>query len=374
MTSRPRVLFVGRSRVRLPLPDWLEPKWTAIGRVLDYRYLGAAPPGGETSRGRFRLRPPARRLDAPLFYARLPRDVRRELRSFDPDAIVAADPFVGFAVLLARGRRRRPRVIVEVHGDPRTFTRGYGSRLRKAVAPLADAVARAALERADATRALSAFTSGIVEEVRGEPATAIFPTYSDLSAFTARPVQPVPEEQTIVFVGALERYKNVEGLAEAWRRVARELPEAKLILVGKGSQRDVVDALVRDVGAQVEHHPELPPVEVAAALDRARALVLPSWPEGLGRVVIEAFARGRGVVATAAGGVVDLVEDGVEGLLVPRADTDALVAALRRVLTDLDLARRLGAAAARRYEDWHSTPEEFARAYRDLVDAVLARE
>ena len=182
----------------------------------------------------------------------------------------------------------------------------------------------------------------------------------------------MPDDQTVVFVAALERYKNVAGMAEAWRRIARELPAARLIVIGKGSQRHVVDALVRDFPAQVEHHPELPPEDVAAALDRSRALVLPSWPEGLGRVVIEAFARGRGVVATGAGGVLDLVEHDVEGLLIPPADTEALVASLRRVLTDLDLARRLGAAGEARYDDWHSTPEQFARAYRDLVDTVLA--
>ncbi len=113
---------------------------------------------------------------------------------------------------------------------------------------------------------------------------------------------------------------------------------------------------------------------MAAALDEATLLVLPSWPEGLGRVVIEAFARGRGVVATAAGGVLDLVEDGVEGILVPRADEDALVGALVRVLSDRDLATRLGAAAHARYADWHSTPEQFARQMRALVDETIARK
>ena len=74
-------------------------------------------------------------------------------------------------------------------------------------------------------------------------------------------------------------------------------------------------------------------------------LVLPSWPEGLGRVIIESFARGRAVVATDAGGIPDLVTHEVEGLLVPPADTDALAAALARVLADRELAERMGAAA-----------------------------
>ena len=85
---------------------------------------------------------------------------------------------------------------------------------------------------------------------------------------------------------------------------------------------------------------------MAAALDHATVLVLPSWPEGLGLVVIEAFARGRGVVVTAAGGLLDLVDDGVEGILIPRADTRRSPRRSSRVLTDRDAggAARRGCA------------------------------
>ena len=122
----------------------------------------------------------------------------------------------------------------------------------------------------------------------------------------------------------------------------------------------------------MEHYPELAPSEVSAQIDRGRALVLPSWPEGLGRVVIEAFARGRAVIATDAGGIPDIVTDDLDGILLPPASTPALAAALLRILRDHALAERLGTAARTSYGAWHQTPEEFARAYRDLVDRVLA--
>ena len=83
--------------------------------------------------------------------------------------------------------------------------------------------------------------------------------------------------------------------------------------------------------------------------------MLPSWPEGLGRVVLEAFARGRMVVGTNGGGIPDIATDGVDGILIPRADTTALVAALARVLEDRELAVRLGAAARATYARWHQT-------------------
>ena len=362
---KPRVIFVGRGRLTLPLQPWLQKKWDALAEVFDLRVLNAGSGVGDE---RFRMLPDA----AAAFYSRLPVETARELRAFRPDVVVASDPFLGEAVRAGRAlARSRSRVVVEVHGDPRTFTRGYGSPLRRTVARGADAVARSGIRHADATRALSHFTSSIVEEVRGVPATASFPTYSDLEAFAAPPPVPVPEERRIVFVGALEAYKNVRGLAAAWRLVAGRVENAQLTVIGRGSQRSVVEELVREVPGVV-HHESLGPEQVASELDRARALVLPSWPEGLGRVVLEAFARGRTVVATNAGGIPDIVTDERDGILVPRADVSALAAGLVRVLEDRELAERLGAAARATYPKWHQTPEGFAASYRELVERTLA--
>jgi glycosyltransferase involved in cell wall biosynthesis len=369
------VLFVGRGRLSLPLAPGLARKWDAIGQELDYTVVGASDDGRGVANGRFRLQPASRveRLDGALFHLRLPFLLRRELDRARPDVVVAADPFVGLAALA--GRRlsaSRPKLIVEVHGDWRTFSRSYGSPLRRLLGPIADRAAALSVRRADATRALSGFTSSLIEEARGRPASASFPTYSDLSAFAGTPVAPLPARPSALFVGVLEAYKNVDGLARAWRSVAARLPETRLVIVGRGSRRQVIDDLVRDLPGSVEHHDSLEPGEVAQALDEATVLVLPSWPEGLGRVVIEAFARGRGVVATGAGGILDLVTDGVEGILVPRADSEALADALVRVLSERELAERLGAAARLRYADWHSTPERFASEFRALVDATIA--
>jgi glycosyltransferase involved in cell wall biosynthesis len=365
---KPRVLFVGRGRLTLPLAPWLQKKWDALSDVLDLRVLNA---GSGTGDPRFHMLPDS----AASFYGRLPREIAQALRAFGPDAVVASDPYIGAAALLARRLARVPaKVIVEVHGDPRTFTRGYGSRLRRALSPLTDAIARYGIGHADATRGLSGFTSELIAEVRGRGATACFPTYSDLTAFTDPPLVPVPDAKRLVFVAALERYKNVDGLSAAWRRVAAEVPEAMLTIIGNGSRAHVVHELVRDLPGQVVHRPQLLPHDVSAEIDASRALVLPSWPEGLGRVVLEAFARGRTVVATNAGGIRDIVTDGRDGILIPVADTDALVVAMRRVLEDKPLAERLGAVAHETYGPWHQTAADFAHAYRELVDRTLAGE
>jgi glycogen synthase len=375
MTERPRVLFVGRARYSLPLPGWLAKKWDAVEQELDYRVIGAATEESGPSDDRFRLARPAspRQLDGLLFYLRLPLRLRRQIRSFRPQAIFASDPFLGAAALAGRAlARRRVPVIVEVHGDWRTFSRLYGSPARRLIGPFADAVAAHAVRRADATRAVSSFTAGLVEETRGVPPSAVFTAFSDLSAFAERAPVPLPERPTVLFVGALEAYKNVDGLAAAWRLVADRLPSAGLVIVGSGSQQAVVDELVRDFPGRVEHHEWLEPEAVSEQLDAATVLVLPSWPEGLGRVIIESFARGRAVVATDGGGIPDLVTNEVEGLLVPPADSIALASALECVLADWELAEKMGAAARVRYGDWHSTPEQLAGEMRALVEATVA--
>ncbi len=360
----PRVLFVGPTRYTLPLPAGLERKFSALEAVLDYRVIARGP----ARNGRFRLLP----SDGKAFYAALPGAIRAELRDFRPDVVVAEDPRTAALALLVRSLARSPaRVIAEVHGNWRHATRLYGSPARRLASPLADALDRYGLRHADATRALSAYTADLVAAGRGSPPEAVFPTYSDLSAFTGRPVQPLPERPTALFVGVLEAYKNVDGLAAAWRIAAPRVPGARLVVVGSGSRRAVVERLVAELPGRVEHVPELSPDGVAQALDEATALVLPSRFEGLGRVVIEAFARGRGVVATRAGGILDLVEDGREGLLVDLDDVEGLAGALVRVLSDRALAEKLGEAAQARFPEWNQSAEQWAERMRALVDQLL---
>ncbi len=369
---KPRVLFVGRTRYRLPLAGWLERKWSAVGRELDFHVLASADPASAGSDPRFSLIPPSGIADGALFHLRLPFRLRSAIQALRPQVIVAEDPRTATLAMVACAvsGAPRPRVICEVHGDWRHSTRLYGSEGRRLLTPLVDALDRYGVRHADAVRALSPYTARLVEEVRGRAPDAVFPTFTDLSVFAERPVAPLPKRPTALFVGVLERYKNVDGLVAAWPLVARELPEARLVVVGKGPLRAKVDALRAEVPS-VDHLLELAPEEVARALDDATLLVLPSRHEGLGRVVIEAFARGRAVVASRAGGVLDLVDDGVEGLLVDSEDTEGLAAALVRVLGDGALAGRLGAAALARFAAWNQTAEDFARRTKELVASTL---
>ena len=364
----PRVLFVGRTRYRLPLEGGLARKWDALGETMELRAIAS----GTGSDPRFRLVPP-RRLDGPRFYAALPFRIAREIRSFQPVVVVAETPYEGIAIELARRlARARVRTVVEVHGDWRTSTRLYGSPLRRVLAPIGDALAAWAIRRADAVRTLSPFTSGLVRGLGVEP-SGEFVAFVDLDLFGASPPVQLPDPPQALFVGVLELYKNVDGLVEAWRLVARRLPAARLRIIGDGIRGDLAAALVRELPGRVEWAKRLTPGEVAAAIDGSTCLVLPSRSEGLPRVAVEALCRGRAVVGTRGGGIPDIVEDGANGLLVEPGDTGALAAALERILTDRELAERLGGGAEASSGRWRSSPEQFAENMRAVVERARTR-
>jgi rhamnosyl/mannosyltransferase len=370
----PRVLFVGRARLRFPLEPGLERRFEALSGELDWRQLGTALDGRPPPDPRFALaRPfPLRRVDGPLWYLRLPWRVARELRRFDPDAVIAQGAQETALALLARRlARSHAKVVLDLHGDWKAPTRLYGSRARRLLDPVSDALARRALRRADGIRTISEYTTELARAAGIEPA-AEFPAFMDLSPFTSEPVAPLPDAPRALFVGVLERYKAFDVLADAWRQVAAELPDATLHVVGQGALAPLAEALVAEYPARVEWSTRLSAEAVSGALDAATLLVLPSRSEGMGRVVIEAGCRARAVVGSHVGGIPDVVVDGETGALVPPGDVGALAGELARVLGDRALAERLGAEGRRRVEPWLATPDEYARRVRALVDGVVA--
>jgi glycosyltransferase involved in cell wall biosynthesis len=369
---RPRVLLVGRTRYKLPLDESLKRKFDALVAVMDLRVLASAPSGSPLGDATFRLAPPFRPrvLDGLAYHLALPVRTARELRRFRPDAVVVQGAHEAAAVLLGRAlARNRARVVLDVHGDWRTATRLYGSPARKLLNPLADRLASTAVRRADAIRTVSDYTTGLVRQAGVEPA-AVFPAFMDLEPFLERPPAPLPERPAALFIGVLELYKNVDGLVEAWRLAAPRVPDAELRIVGKGPRAGLVADLVNDLPQQTSWRLSLTTEEVAAALDEATVLVLPSRSEGMGRVIVEALCRGRPVVASRVGGIRDLVRDGENGILVEPGDPAALADALVRVLSDRALAERLAAAARPSVDGWLATPEEYAERLHALVAAL----
>jgi glycosyltransferase involved in cell wall biosynthesis len=157
------------------------------------------------------------------------------------------------------------------------------------------------------------------------------------------------EEPFVLYAGRLSPEKGIAELVEATRGM-------RLVVAGDGPLRE----LVPDALGFVAHD------ELERLYDRAAVVVLPSHREGLPLCVLEAMAHGRPVVATAVGGIPQLVEDGRTGFLVQPGDAEGLRAALERLLADAELRRTMGRAArvrVRRLCSWERVTDATLAAY-----------
>ena len=358
---KPRVLFVARDRYDLPLSPSRARKFHSLSELLDVRMLAVGTGSGDD---RFTLLPMLPRLDGPAYWSLLPALLALEARRFRPAAVVAHRPFEGAVAVTARVSAP---VVVELHGDWRTFARLYGWPLRRVVAAPLDRVGAWAARHAAAVRTVSDYTTALAREVGVEPA-ATFPAFMDLEPFVL-PRRPLPESPSALFVGVLDPYKNIDALAAGWRLVRERLPDTRLRIVGSGSRATVVEALVRAGLATWDR--ALPTDEVARAMDDASVVVLPSRSEGMGRVVVEALLRGRPVVGSNLGGIRGPVRDSMNALLVEPAP-QAIAAGLTRALSDRALLEGLAAAAPASAGPWLATPEEYARRTAEPVERVAA--
>lgn len=174
----------------------------------------------------------------------------------------------------------------------------------------------------------------------------------------------LPDEPFILFFGDVTEDKGAWELAEAHRMLADPPP---LVLIG----RCYIDELASRPGVHVMG--AWPHALAIEALRRSLFSVAPSlWPEPFGLVALEAAAAGKPIVATAMGGLRDIVVDGETGLMVPPEDREALAAALQKLIADAGLRERLGAAARTRAARF--SPEAIVPQFEQAYELALARQ
>jgi glycosyltransferase involved in cell wall biosynthesis len=294
--------------------------------------------------------------------------------------IVAQSPYEGACgawVKVIAGWFGKPvRLVVESHGD---FEVTLFQQRRITFAALyrwlMNAAARYALSHADALRAISSATRAQLQHWSPGKPIEQFITWTDARVFreTPRPA-PLSETRVIVYAGVLTPLKGVHFLIEAFARLQAEFPAARLRLVGKPEDQTYAARCreqVRRLGLsdRVQFVGAVQQTELAQQMASARVLVLPSTSEGLGRVLIEAMLCGTPVIASRVGGVPDVVEDGVNGYLIPPGDVEALVDRLRRVLSDPDI-EAMGEGARAFAENFFSETA-YVEGYRRLLEAAL---
>jgi glycosyltransferase involved in cell wall biosynthesis len=183
------------------------------------------------------------------------------------------------------------------------------------------------------------------EEGLAPGSIAVIPNGLDPTAFRER--EAPARIRTIITVANLRPEKSHETLIAAAAVLLRDYPDLRFRMVGAGPRRRELEALVAARGLTdafefLGHREDVP-----ALLAQADACVLPSRSEAFPNGAIEAMAAGLPLVASAVGGLLDLVDDGRTGVLVPPSEPDALAAALRAFIDDPARAHALGRTAQR---------------------------
>lgn len=235
---------------------------------------------------------------------------------------------------------------------------------------------RLVLRRAPFAIAISSFTAGRVATLGDVPIRVI--PYGPAQGGTGLPGTRVPapgERFRALFVGRHIERKGIAYLIDAFARLPPDRFE--LVIAGGGDQTAALRARAEAVpGGHIRFTGRISAEALRREYSEAHAFVLPAVvdsrgdTEGLGVVLFEAAEYGVPLVASAVGGIVDVIEDGVTGLAVPPEDSGAIADALRRLADDPALARSLSEGARRRVRslfDWDRIIERLEDSLQDTA-------
>ncbi|MBA2669288.1 MAG: glycosyltransferase family 4 protein [Gemmatimonadetes bacterium] len=241
-------------------------------------------------------------------------------------------------------------------------------------------VVRAIIRASDVVTVISSHTAAAVRQVVPGATVRTIPFGAALdgddSAAAPRVRQP-GEPFQLLFVGRLVERKGVHILLEAVAAL-KDTRDLCLVVVGEGPERAALTVLAEGLGIadRVEFTGPITPDELRIRYSRCDAFVLPAVRdskgdvEGLGVVLIEALLQGKPVIASASGGIVDIVRHGETGLLAPAGDSTALAEAITAYMDDPELALRLayeGRAHVLREFSWSTITDRLVEVYEELA-------
>ena len=237
---------------------------------------------------------------------------------------------------MALGLAARWPLILHLHGG------GFATFYEEECGPVARAIVRFFLARAATIVVVSDRWAAWMKRVTSNPRVVSIPNAVRLPL----PARAKREPALVVFAGRCSESKGLYDLLQAGLLLRRELPKLRIECAGDGDLDEVERSIARmGLADRVRVHGWVDARRRDELLARAAVFVLPSHAEGLPMGLLEAMAAGCPVVASSVGGIPDVVRHGVNGLLIPAGDTQALADAIRRLVEDPQFARRLGAAA-----------------------------
>jgi glycosyltransferase involved in cell wall biosynthesis len=235
----------------------------------------------------------------------------------------------------------------------------------------------------------NALPSNIVKVPGGAGSNVLLPEKRKIERQRIRQILGLKETDVLfLFAGAIRPEKGVDYLARAFARLSDESPDACLAVAGgtrlwveegwlfgkalEATEQQVLNILAPAIARKRAFMLGLvPPVEIDAYYAAGDVFVLPSmFQETFGLVLLEAFSAGLPVIAFRSGGIPELVEDRVNGVIVAQGDEEALYRSMRELLLDRELRNRLGSAAEsvpRRFS-WENTVDRLESVYREIFN------
>lgn len=180
------------------------------------------------------------------------------------------------------------------------------------------------------------------------------------------------EEKIIISVARLEPVKGVDHLIKAIALLVEKISDLRLVVIGDGKQREELERLINQLqlDSKVQLLGFLPHQQISEYLNMSDVFVLSSRHEGLGIALIEAMACGVPVIGSRVDGIVDIIEDGKNGILVPSGDEKALAEEIERLLQDENLRDNFIEEGFKKVEErflWDSVLQQIEQIYTSLV-------
>ena len=275
----------------------------------------------------------------------------RLLKRLEPDVIHAHDPhgvaMASLALSLGAGSARAwraPALVasrrVDFHLKSNSFSRWKYRQVDCFIAASEAIRTMLVADGVEAARAVTVHEGIDVEHVLAAPPVNVHEAFW------------LPHHAPVVGnVAALVPHKGQRYLVDAAHLVVQQLPDARFVILGEGELREHLEKQVHE--HRLEKHVLLPGfrTDVLGCIKGFDLFAMSSVTEGLGTSLLDAMACSRAIVGTSAGGIPEIVEDGVTGLLVPPRDHAELAAAIVRMLKDDDGRRRMGGAGFARVND-----------------------
>lgn len=297
--------------------------------------------------------------------------IGKALTAFRPDLIHAINPVSLGASAFYYSVQQKVPLVVSYHTHLPKYLRFYRLEFLEGLAWWG---IRTSYNRADLTLATSSVMQGVLDEhgvrrvelwQRGVD-TQLFHPERASDEMRTRLTQGHPQDKLLIYVGRMAAEKDIEHCRDALQGI----PGLRLALIGDGPHRAKLERYFAGTPTYFAGH--MKGVELAAAFASADVFFLPSSTETLGLVLLEAMASGCPVVATGAGGVMDIVKDGVTGRIYEPGNLSIAISRIHELLHDSVLRQKLKTEARAEAERWNWRAA--TRQLESFYHAVLSRE